>query len=98
MNTDWYKDAACKGTDPELFYGKGHSQGLALRICANCPVMQECRLSGDKEEELDGYLVYGVRGGEMREERLTRRGYSTIRFEIDRAISKEKVLARLGNR
>lgn len=97
----WYREAVCKQESPELFFGKGQAIPKALKVCASCPVMQACRESGDKEEEMYGHYTYGVRGGETREDRLKRRGFSTVRFDIDRARAlakaKEKINARLGN-
>lgn len=85
---DWYKRAACKNEDIEIFFGKGTRVQRALRICNACPVKLDCRDAGDKEEAEYGHYVYGIRGGENREDRLKRRGYSTVKFELDRKRAK----------
>jgi WhiB family transcriptional regulator, redox-sensing transcriptional regulator len=46
-NLLWHLDAACAGTDPEIFYPLDlapNSAGIAAakRICAVCPVRAEC--------------------------------------------------------
>lgn len=67
---EWTERAACRDTDPELFFPIG-SVGLALEqvdaakaVCARCPVRTEC---------LDWALrvgeAYGVWGGTTPEER-----------------------------
>lgn len=40
----WTRDAACAQTDPEIFFplGKGRDADKARRICAGCPVVNEC--------------------------------------------------------
>lgn len=39
----WKADAACRDSDPELWFpGRGESHEQANRICARCPVRQEC--------------------------------------------------------
>lgn len=94
MDNHWYKQAECKKESPELFFGKGQTIPKALKICNSCPVLQECRAEGDKTEEPYGHYVYGVRGGETREDRLLRRGWSIRRFEIDRERARKKALAK----
>jgi hypothetical protein len=48
---DWRGEAACRGTDPELFFpiGAGRNSlsqiAAAKRICARCPVIERCRES-----------------------------------------------------
>lgn len=40
---DWQMDAACSGTDVEVFYPeKGESPKPAKRICRRCPVRADC--------------------------------------------------------
>lgn len=36
----WMIDAACRGTDPEVFYDGRAAD--AIRICRTCPVTEEC--------------------------------------------------------
>jgi WhiB family redox-sensing transcriptional regulator len=41
--SDWQTDAACVGTDPELFFPPSGSKGLdAKAVCQGCPVSAEC--------------------------------------------------------
>lgn len=39
---DWQNDAACLGTDPEMFFPEGPAASQTLRICQHCPVFQQC--------------------------------------------------------
>jgi WhiB family redox-sensing transcriptional regulator len=55
----WADWAICGETDPEAFFPeKGGSNRLAKRVCANCPVADEC-LAYAVENEID----FGVWGG-----------------------------------
>lgn len=40
----WLADAACRGTDPNLFYPDAEDKKVhaALELCAVCPVQGEC--------------------------------------------------------
>jgi WhiB family redox-sensing transcriptional regulator len=39
----WDLDAACRDTDPDVFFiGPGKSTAEARRICLSCPVRREC--------------------------------------------------------
>jgi WhiB family redox-sensing transcriptional regulator len=73
MVTNWEALAACRGTDPELFYPVGDSwegEGNAARaeaakaVCATCPVQLECL--ADAVERGD---VFAVLGGTLPTER-----------------------------
>ena len=58
MNNDWRKKANCKGSDIDLFYPEDDkSFDKALEICEGCPVIEECRDYGLRNER------YGVHGG-----------------------------------
>lgn len=60
---NWQSSAACIGEDIELFFPEdGQTAALAKRICADCPVTQECLESALKVEE-GGRHRYGVYGG-----------------------------------
>ena len=72
----WTERAACRGEDPDLFYAPEGERGgnlalrelVAKRICATCPVVDECA----------GYALavderYGVWGGLTAAERQRRR-------------------------
>ncbi len=67
----WKEDAACRGTDPDVFFpSRGEDLVVARAVCAGCPVRGEC---------LDFALAhnekFGVWGGlSERERRRVRRG------------------------
>lgn len=69
---DWRLSAACRDTDPELFFpvtdvGPGAQQvERAKAVCARCPVREAC-LSFALESGLD----HGVFGGLTERERRT---------------------------
>jgi len=67
----WKTAAACRGTDPELWYpGRGQDTKHAKAICADCPVRAECLQAGLRE-------YFGIWAGlserERRRLRRTRR-------------------------
>ena len=74
---DWREHAACRGADPELFTARDHDElggrstpeyvQRALKICATCPVVDECRQFADSRTDA---LTVGVWGGEYRSRRL----------------------------
>lgn len=39
---EWMADAACARTDPEAFFPEKGSGADARKICADCPVRQQC--------------------------------------------------------
>lgn len=63
---DWQLHAACRDTDPKVFFHPENERGparaareeAALAICATCPVMAECRDFALRTRE-----TYGVWGG-----------------------------------
>ncbi len=65
---DWHGDAACAGVDAEQFFPTGRGQArqalLAQRICAECPVADQCR-----EHALTLPEPFGVWGGMTARER-----------------------------
>jgi WhiB family redox-sensing transcriptional regulator len=73
--TDWRELAACRDTDPELFFpisdmGPGARQiAEAKAVCARCPVAEQCL-----RYALDNALDHGVFGGttELERRKLTR--------------------------
>lgn len=74
---NWTSEAACAGTDPELFFPeRSQGRGVAARlmaakaICAECPVTAACLESAISNNE-----QFGVWGGTSAEERahLSRR-------------------------
>jgi WhiB family redox-sensing transcriptional regulator len=41
--TDWFDDAACRSADTDVFFPSSDAQATeAKRICATCPVREEC--------------------------------------------------------
>lgn len=64
-NTNWRTQAACRGSDPELFFPIApNGYGKAAAVCANCPVVSDCL-----EEALRVGDVHGFRGGHTGAER-----------------------------
>ena len=59
---EWIADAPCSQADPELFFPDAHESraniALAKRMCAACPVRQECL-----EWALDRGEKFGIYGG-----------------------------------
>ena len=59
---EWIADAPCSQADPELFFPDAHESranvALAKRVCAACPVRQECL-----EWDLDRGEKFGIYGG-----------------------------------
>jgi WhiB family transcriptional regulator, redox-sensing transcriptional regulator len=54
---DWKLDAACRGTDPDLFFPeRGEATWPAKAICADCPVADDCLDAGMWEK-------FGIWGG-----------------------------------
>lgn len=68
----WAAYAACRGADPSLFFAgvEGGDTCTAQRICAGCPVNEECL-----EWALTTGVSYGVWGGttEAQRRHLVRR-------------------------
>jgi WhiB family redox-sensing transcriptional regulator len=74
---EWQLHAACRGSDPELFFRRPGERGPALReretqaqaICSACPVRRTCL-----EWALAVPELYGVWGGRTEEELRRERG------------------------
>jgi WhiB family redox-sensing transcriptional regulator len=80
----WRRQAACHGTDLNLFYPeRGQSAGPARQICATCPVRQPCL-----EYALSNRIISGIWGGLTERERrpLQSDWIQAERRERDRAI------------
>jgi WhiB family redox-sensing transcriptional regulator len=61
----WAAYAACRRADPDLFFpGPDGDVSEALKICAGCPVQEDCL-----EWALDTRVRYGVWGGTTERER-----------------------------
>lgn len=62
MNPDWKELAACKGRHPSMFFSlQPEVVAEAKRLCAICPVTEECLAAGRYE--------YGLWGGRTLDER-----------------------------
>ena len=67
---DWRDKAACRGSDPELFFPVGNAGpalrqiGQAKQLCARCPARMSCL-----EWTLDSGQEQGVWGGTSEDER-----------------------------
>jgi hypothetical protein len=72
---EWTQRAECRGLPLNMFFHSG-SQRTALSICAECPVMEDCRAAVLDEERYDDVrYIQGVRGGLTgKERRKLRRG------------------------
>ena len=56
VRLDWQARAACRGMGSDLLFPtSGNALGPATRICARCPVLEECRTTA-----LDDPSLYGV--------------------------------------
>ena len=80
----WRQQAACHGTDLNLFYPeRGESAGPARQVCARCPVRQPCL-----EYALSNRITYGIWGGLTERERrpLQSEWVQAERRDRDRAV------------
>ncbi len=70
---DWMLEARCLDADPEAFFPeKGGSTREAKRICAACPVREECL-----QYALDNDERFGIWGGLSERERRRAKRLST---------------------
>ena len=61
----WTDQAACRGTDTEIFYpANSDEEAEALSICATCPVRAQCLDYAIRNRE-----TYGIWGGATPEQR-----------------------------
>lgn len=69
---EWQKDAACHTADVNLFFpkrGEANKIAQAKRICATCPVINECRQYGiELAQQFD---TVGIFGGLTQQNRRT---------------------------
>lgn len=73
---DWQEGALCRQVGTYLFFPeKGKSATPARRVCAGCPVFDECRKYTDRIESNipDASFIQGIFAGETPQERLDRR-------------------------
>lgn len=69
---DWQLQSACRVVDPDLFFhpegergpSRSNRESAAKRVCADCPVLRECRSHALAVRE-----PYGVWGGLSEEDR-----------------------------
>ncbi len=82
--SDWYNDALCQEVGPEMFYPPDderqacrqvHAYEATRRLCAQCPVWQECRLAGMSERS-------GMWGGLVPQERRRLRQAATAELPV----------------
>jgi len=70
LPTDWMDEAACRGTDPDLFFPDGDNRSVtnqvrtAKMICRGCPVNLTCLAWS-----IDSLQEFGIWGGRTDAER-----------------------------
>jgi WhiB family transcriptional regulator, redox-sensing transcriptional regulator len=70
LSTDWMDDAACRGTDPDLFFPDGDNKSVTIQaktaklICRGCPVSLTCLAWS-----IDSVQEFGIWGGRTDAER-----------------------------
>jgi WhiB family redox-sensing transcriptional regulator len=65
--SDWRNEAACLGSDPELFFPEpGGDYVMARRICAGCPVAADCLSFALSLGDCDESGIYGGVGARHR--------------------------------
>ncbi|HZJ47633.1 MAG TPA: WhiB family transcriptional regulator [Acidimicrobiia bacterium] len=70
---DWRSEAACAGTDPDVFFpGEDASAARAKIVCAGCPVREKCLLYSIEFRMTSG-IWGGMSAAERRELRRARR-------------------------
>lgn len=74
----WMRQAACKGTDPDLWFPeRGELTSEARAICQTCPVRQNCLEYGLRER-------FGIWGGMSERARRQLRHQRTVVISGDR--------------
>jgi WhiB family transcriptional regulator, redox-sensing transcriptional regulator len=74
LDSSWHESAACRGTDPELFFPVGVTGPAVAQIraakavCGRCPVRERCLAYA-----LDNGQTAGVWAGQDENERLSLR-------------------------
>lgn len=70
------REAVCTAVDPLIFDADKKSPSLlllhrnvALRVCAMCPIAEQCLTDAMREERGQGALRYTIRGGKTASER-----------------------------
>ena len=63
VREEWMDDAACLGTDPDIFFSTSPDiRAAAKSICNSCPVRLQC-LAYTINAEAQGNTRYGISGG-----------------------------------
>jgi len=65
---EWWRSAACRGSDPALFHGTPTTHRQAQALCRRCPVAEICLWSAMVAEAPTPYR-YGVWGAHTAPER-----------------------------
>lgn len=82
---DWYKDAICPQVDQSIFFPeKGGSTHEAKRVCAGCPVIQQCLNAALERGE-----SHGVWGGMSYRER--RKLMKDRAMDVDDSLNDEDI-------
>ncbi|MCT1835144.1 WhiB family transcriptional regulator [Kocuria palustris] len=67
----WQAQALCRDEDPELFFAGGYHSVVARRICARCPVVDQCLSTAIAQHEHFG--IWGGLGPQQRTAMVARR-------------------------
>ena len=88
IEPDWYAEAVCATSDPELWFPESYRGGMpkgqvAKDICYNkCTVRLECLAAAMKEEENTQGPRFGIRGGLDGKERRQLRKRLTAYYKM----------------
>lgn len=77
---DWVDDAACVGSEPDLFFPDGGTSPAAVATCRRCPVVDDC-LSYALNSAVDG-----IWGGTTTKQRIRLRRQLGITVPVDRIV------------
>lgn len=62
--SDWRHKAECRDMDTDLFFPAAPlERRIALNICKQCPVQEQCLRFAETHDRIDGYPLQGVWGG-----------------------------------
>ena len=88
----WRSAAACAGLGPDLFFDQSpRSEAIAKRICAFCPVADECAEHADINGE-----TFGLWGGQTESERASKTDAAASALGRPRLMSDAELLAVLA--
>lgn len=83
IDSEWMLESRCRDMDPELFFpSDGVGVEIAQKICAQCPVANQCL-----EYALANHIDHGVWGGasERMRRRILRQRRQAIKLETQKA-------------